>query len=105
VLASWLVSAPCLLPQVEPLLQRVSADDHATVGEMHDPNAFGTSDVLIGRMQDRGSWVLRCDSRDVARGNGLAIDESPTLDIKAEPDGLALRCPPAGVHELEMRFV
>jgi hypothetical protein len=68
------------------------------------PDTFGNSDVLIGRMRDRGSWVLRCDGRDVARGTGLAIDESPTLDITAEPDGLALRCP-VGVHEVEMRFV
>jgi hypothetical protein len=68
------------------------------------PDTFGNSHVLIGRMRDRGSWVLRCDARDVARGTGLAINESPTLDITAEPDGLALRCP-VGVHELEMRFV
>jgi hypothetical protein len=69
------------------------------------PDTLGNSDVLIGRIQDQGRWVLRCDGRDVARGNGLTIDESPALDITAEPDGLALRCPPAGVHELEVRFV
>lgn len=68
------------------------------------PDTSGNSDVLIGRIRDRGQWMLRCDGRDVARGTGLAIDASPALDIKAEPDGLALECP-VGVHELEMRFL
>jgi hypothetical protein len=68
------------------------------------PDTFGTSDVLIGRIWDRGSWVLRCEGRDVARGTGLAIEASPTLDMTAEPDGLALRCP-VGVHAVELRCV
>ncbi|HUA84563.1 MAG TPA: hypothetical protein VMB85_11930 [Bryobacteraceae bacterium] len=69
------------------------------------PDACGNSEVLIGRIEKRGPWVLRCDGRDGARGNGLLVTESAASYIRTDGDGLALQCPPTGTHDFELRFL
>jgi hypothetical protein len=60
--------------------------------------------VLVGNLAGRGGWVLEDDGRTVARGDARSVTSADGADVRAEAEGIAIRCPRGGSHAYAMRF-
>jgi hypothetical protein len=60
--------------------------------------------VVLGNMAQRGAWSLTCDGSEVARGRGREVAVTGPIGLAAAADGLALTCPPGGVHSFVVTF-
>ncbi|MDY0749015.1 hypothetical protein SNE35_31240 [Paucibacter sp. R3-3] len=61
-------------------------------------------EVVVGRLNGRGAWVLVCDGRVMARGSGYTVQSSDSPYVVAGEAGISIRCPSTGVHEFELCF-
>lgn len=71
--------------------------------EVHEGDRRGAN-VTVGRLGSRGAWLLECDGREIARGEGSKVTTSSYAGIVAETDGVTVRSPSSSVHDFAMRF-
>lgn len=60
--------------------------------------------VLLGNIWSRGPWELRCDGEVIARDSGDALSAVGSVEVRADDDGLVVRCPDAKPHAFSMSF-
>lgn len=76
---------------------------HFTLHRRTDRKDHG--EVLLDNVLGRGSWVLSRDGAVICSGDGLSMPEALDGDVRAEEDGIAVRCPSGGAHHFVMKFV
>ncbi len=66
----------------------------------------GTSDgaVLLGNIRSRGAWELRCDGHEIARDSGDAPQIAGSIDVRADDEGIVVRCLDTRSHVFVMTF-
>lgn len=60
--------------------------------------------VVLGNIWSRGPWELRCDGDEIARDSGDALKVTGSVDVRADDDGIVVRCPDTALHVFVMTF-
>jgi hypothetical protein len=66
------------------------------------PVSQARGDIEIGRLPVGRPWILRCDGREVARGEGSKVEKSSRLDLRGVGEAIVLTCPADGVHDFTL---
>jgi hypothetical protein len=66
--------------------------------------AGGERGVAVRHVGAGGTWVLRCDDVEMARGDGLSVSRGEPSSVRVVEDGLAVCCPDHGAHAFDLTF-